>query len=109
LANEGDRSARALSRSTFVDDLNPHSYIYSYGGFILFALKLRRVGTSTGTVLPKEMLARLRVGPGETVYATEAPDGSFRLTPYNPDFERQMELAEDIMREDRDILRALAK
>jgi putative addiction module antidote len=75
----------------------------------MFALKLRRVGTSTGTVLPKEMLARLRVGSGETIYATEAPDGSFRLTPYNPDFERQMALAEDIMREDRDILHALSK
>ncbi|MGA2792349.1 MAG: hypothetical protein ABSE69_02270 [Roseiarcus sp.] len=75
----------------------------------MFALKLRRVGTSTGTVLPKEMLARLRVGSGETIYATEAPDGSFRLTPYNPDFERQIKLAEDIMREDRDILHALSK
>jgi len=55
------------------------------------------------------MLARLRVQSGETIYATEAPDGSFRLTPYNPDFERQMTLAEDVMREDRDILHALSK
>jgi putative addiction module antidote len=75
----------------------------------MFALKLRPVGTSTGTVLPKEMLARLRVRAGETIYATEAPDGSFRLTPYSPDFERQMTLAEDIMREDRDILHALSR
>ena len=75
----------------------------------MFTLKLRPVGTSTGTVLPKEMLARLRVRSGQTIYATEAPDGSFRLTPYNPDFEHQMTLAEDVMAEDRDILRALAR
>ena len=75
----------------------------------MFALKLRKVGTSTGTVLPKEMLSRLKLGPGDTVYVTEAPDGGYRLTPYNPEFERQMRLAEGIMREDREILRALAK
>jgi putative addiction module antidote len=75
----------------------------------MFTMKLRPVGTSTGTVFPKEMLARLRVGAGDTVYATEAPDGSFRLTPYNPVFAEQMAIAEDIMREDKDILHALAK
>lgn len=75
----------------------------------MFALKLRPIGTSTGTVFPKEMLARMHLGATDTVYVTEAPDGSFRLTPYNPDFERQMKLAEGIMREDRDILHALAK
>jgi putative addiction module antidote len=75
----------------------------------MFALKLRPVGTSTGTVFPKEMLARLRVGATDTVYVTEAPDGSFRLTPYNPVFAAQMAMAEEIMREDRDILHALAK
>jgi putative addiction module antidote len=75
----------------------------------MFALKLRPIGSSTGTVFPKEMLARLRVGPADTIYVTEAPDGSFRLTPYNPEFAAQMAVAEEIMREDRDILRALAK
>ncbi len=75
----------------------------------MFMLKLRPVGTSTGTVFPKEMLARLRIGPTDTVYVTEAPDGSFRLTPYSPVFAEQMAVAEDIMREDRDILHALAK
>ena len=55
------------------------------------------------------MLARLRVGRGDMLYATEAPDGSIRLSPYDPEFQQQMQAAEDIMREDRDILRALAK
>ena len=98
-----------ISMTKYDDARDSNSYSYGYGGISLFALKLRRVGTSTGAVIPKEMLARLRMGLGETIYATEAPDGSFRLTPYNPDFERQMKLAEDIMREDRDILHALAK
>jgi putative addiction module antidote len=75
----------------------------------MFTLKLRPVGTSTGTVFPKEMLAIMRLGATDTVYVTEAPDGSFRLTPCNPVFAAQMAMAEEIMREDRDILHALAK
>ena len=89
---------------------NQHYNIYDNGKeLIMFALKLRRIGTSTGAIFPKEMLAQLHVGAEDVVYVTEAADGGFRITPYNPEFERQMALAEDIMREDRDILRALAK
>jgi hypothetical protein len=40
---------------------------------------------------------------------TDAPDGSLRITPYNPEFERQMSVAEEIMRKRRNVLRALAK
>ncbi len=71
-------------------------------------LKVTKIGNSAGVVLPKDLLARLRVGPGDTLYVTEAPDG-VRLTAANPDFEARMALAEKIMREDRDILRVLAK
>lgn len=71
-------------------------------------LKIRKIGNSAGVVLPRELLARLRVVPGDTIYATEAPDG-IRLTAADPDFAHKMELAEAIMREDRDILRVLAK
>ena len=74
----------------------------------MFALKIRKVGNSLGTVLPKEAVARLHVSDGDIVYLTEAPDG-FRLTPYNPDFERQMTIARKVMKEDRDVLRELAK
>jgi putative addiction module antidote len=72
------------------------------------SLKVQKIGNSAGLVLPRELLARLRVGPGDTVFVTEAPDG-FRLTASNPDFAAKMELAEKIMREDRDILRVLAQ
>ncbi|WBX86536.1 AbrB/MazE/SpoVT family DNA-binding domain-containing protein [Sphingosinicella microcystinivorans] len=71
-------------------------------------LKLVKIGNSTGVILPKELLARLRVELGDTLYATESPDG-VRLTAFNPDFEAKMKLAEKIMREDRDILRVLAQ
>jgi putative addiction module antidote len=71
-------------------------------------LKITRIGNSAGVVLPKDVLARLRVGPGDTLYLTEAPDG-VRLTAADPEFAAQMAVAERVMREDRDILRALAK
>jgi putative addiction module antidote len=75
----------------------------------MLSFKVTTVGASAGFILTKEAMARLKVQKGDTVYLTEAPDGSYRLTPYNPDFERQMKLAEDIMHQDREILRALAK
>ena len=71
-------------------------------------LKITRIGNSAGIVLPKDVLARLRVGPGDTLHLTEAPDG-VRLTAHDPDFAATMELAEAIMREDRNVLRELAK
>jgi putative addiction module antidote len=72
------------------------------------AVKLTKIGNSTGVVLPREVLARLRVAQGDTLYFTEAPDG-FRVTAFDPDFEKKMALAEQIMRDDRDILRILAQ
>lgn len=72
------------------------------------SLKITKIGNSAGIVLPKELLAKLRVGVGDTLYASETPEG-LRITAANPDFAEKMALAEQIMREDRDILRVLAK
>ncbi len=74
----------------------------------MLKFKVTTVGSSVGFIVPKEAAARLKVQKGDTLYLTEAPDG-YRLTPYNPDFERQVTLAEEIMQQDRDLLRALAK
>jgi putative addiction module antidote len=71
-------------------------------------LKVTTVGASAGIILNKEVMARLKVKKGDFLYLTEAPDG-YRLTPYNPDFERQIELAEDIMHDDREFLKALSR
>lgn len=71
-------------------------------------LKLTRVGNSVGVVLPKDLLARLNLQLGDTIFLTESPDG-YRITPYNPDFERQYALAKTIMKRRRSALRELAK
>lgn len=75
----------------------------------MLRFKVTTVGASAGFILTKEAMARLKVRKGDTLFLTEAPDGGYRLTPYDPDFERQMTLADEIMHEDRDILRALSR
>ena len=75
----------------------------------MISLKVATVGSSTGLILPEEVMTYLKVQRGDTLYLTEAPDGSYRLTSYDPDSARQMGLAEEIMHQDREILRALAK
>jgi putative addiction module antidote len=72
-------------------------------------LKVRKIGNSFGLVLPKEVLARMHVAEGSPVYITEAPDGSYRLTPYDPEFAEQMEAAEEGLAAYRNALRELAK
>jgi putative addiction module antidote len=74
----------------------------------MYKLKIIQIGNSLGVTLPKEMLAALKVDKGATVTATEGPDG-FRLTPYDPDVEKQIEAGREFMNEYRDTLRALAK
>jgi putative addiction module antidote len=70
-------------------------------------IKITTVGNSVGIVLPKELLARLRLGKGDSLYASELPDG-IKLSPYDPKLAAQMETAERVMREDRNVLRKLA-
>lgn len=71
-------------------------------------LKLTTIGSSTGVILPKEVLGRMKVAKGDSLFLTEAPDG-YRVTPYDPEFEEDMELARRVMRKRRDLLRELAK
>lgn len=71
-------------------------------------LKLTAIGNSMGVVLPKEVTARLKVEKGDSVFLTETPDG-YRLTPYSPEFETQMNAARKIMKKRRNALRELAK
>lgn len=75
----------------------------------MLVFKVTDVGAAAGVTLTEEASARLKVRKGDTLYLTEAPDGGYRLTPHDPEFARQMALAEDIMHEDHDVLRALAK
>ncbi len=72
------------------------------------ALKLTQIGNSVGVILPKEMLARLKLEKGDTVFVTDAVDG-LMLSPYNAEFETQMAAARGVMKKRRAVLRELAK
>ncbi len=72
------------------------------------SVKVVAVGNSTGIILPKEIVQRLRVEKGDTLYVLETPNG-IELTPYDREFAAQMEVAEGVMREDRDVLKKLAE
>ena len=70
-------------------------------------LKIIAVGNSAGVLLPKELLARLRVEKGDSMYVAETPDG-IKLMPHDPALAAQMEVAERVMRKRRNLLRKLA-
>ena len=72
------------------------------------ALKLTSVGTSTGLVIPKEMLTRMNVEKGDMLHAVETRDG-YLLTPYDAEVERQLEVGRQVLKENRELLRALAE
>ncbi len=73
------------------------------------SLKVRQIGNSLGVVLPKEALSRLNVASGDMLYLSEAPDGSMRITPFDPAFDAQMQAARKGMKKYRNTLRELAK
>ena len=77
-------------------------------GLAMTALKLTAIGTSSGVIIPKAMLDRMNVAKGDLLYVTAAPDGSYRLSPYDPDFAKKMELAADIIHRYRNALHFIA-
>jgi putative addiction module antidote len=74
----------------------------------MHTLKLTQVGNSVGVVLPREMLAKLGVEKGDTLFVSESPDG-LRLVRTDPEFEAQMKAARDVMKKRRAVLNELAK
>jgi len=76
---------------------------------MILELKLRKVGNSVGIILPKEALAHLNVGEGDSVTMTEGPEGSVHLSPHKAEVARQMEVVQDVMKRYRHTLRELAK
>ena len=71
-------------------------------------LKITAIGNSAGIILPKELLEKLRVSKGDTLTVSETPDG-LALSPLDESAARQMEMAEQIMRDNRNMLRKLAE
>jgi putative addiction module antidote len=75
----------------------------------MIELRIVKVGNALGMPLPSEVLSRLQLADGDRVILTESPEGGYRLTPYDPDFEQQMTVAEEGMRRYRNTLKALAE
>ena len=74
----------------------------------MHTLKLTQIGNSVGVVLPRELLARLGVEKGDSLFVSESPDG-LRLVRTDPEFEKQMKAARDVMKKRRAVLSELAK
>jgi putative addiction module antidote len=74
----------------------------------MLKLKLTTIGSSTGVILPKEVLARLKIEKGDQVFMVETKDG-YLITPYDPSLDEQLKAGRDFMKEYRDTFRALAK
>lgn len=74
----------------------------------MHTLKLTQIGNSVGVILPREMLAKLGMVKGDTIYAVDQPDG-VRLTVADPSFAAQMDVARKVMKDRRAVLRELAK
>jgi putative addiction module antidote len=75
----------------------------------MLELKVRKFGNSLGVVLPKEVINRLHTAEGERLFLVEAAEGGYRLTPYDPGFEKKMAKADDIISRYRNTLHVLAK
>lgn len=75
----------------------------------MLEVKVRKFGNSLGVIFPKEVLKRLHSGDGEKLFLVEAPGGDYRLTAYDPAFEKKLAKADDIMNRYRNTLRELAK
>jgi putative addiction module antidote len=75
----------------------------------MIELKVRKFGNSLGVILPKDVINRLHTEDGQLLFLLEAPDGSYRLTPYDPVFEQKMAKAEAIIGRYRNTLHVLAK
>lgn len=72
-------------------------------------LEVKKIGNSTGLILPRELMGALNLAQGDWLYVTESADGSVRLSPYDPAFEKGIKIAEKAMKTYRNALSELAK
>lgn len=72
------------------------------------AVKITTIGNSVGIILPKEVLLKLKVAKGDSLYLVDTPEG-VTLSPYDQDFAEEMEAAQRVMKKNRDVLRRLAE
>ncbi len=72
-------------------------------------LELKKIGNSTGLILPKELLTQLDLAQGDWVHVVRTADKGVKITRYDPDHDEALEIARDVMREYRDTFKTLAK
>ncbi len=75
----------------------------------MMRIEIKKIGNSDGLILPRELMQRLDLKRGQFLHVIELAGGGFQAIPYDPDFEKTMEVADEIMDEYRDTLAALAK
>jgi putative addiction module antidote len=75
----------------------------------LGSVQLKKIGNSTGFIIPKEMMGRLGLSPGDTFHLSLSAEGGIRFTPYDPKFEKAMEVARRGMKVYKNALAELAK
>jgi putative addiction module antidote len=71
-------------------------------------LKVTKIGNSLGVILPRDLLGKLQLDKGDSIFLVNTPDG-FRITPYDPGFAEQMESARVLMRKRRNVVNELTK
>jgi len=90
-----------------------HMYNMPFGvavrGELIMKIEIKKIGNSDGLLLPRELMQRLDLKRGQELHITELAGGGFQAMPYDPDFEKTMEIADQIMDKYKDTLAALAK
>ncbi len=71
-------------------------------------IQIKKIGNSHGLILPKELMQRLDLKRGQELHIVELAGGGFQVLPGDPDFEKTMDVADEIIDEYRDTLTALA-
>ncbi len=71
-------------------------------------LKVTKIGNSLGVILPRDLLGKLQLDKGDSIFLVDTPDG-FRITPYDPQFAEQMDAARTLMRKRRNVVNELSK
>lgn len=71
-------------------------------------LKVTKIGNSLGVILPRDLLGKLQLDKGDSIFLVDSPEG-FRITPYDPQFAEQMEAARNLMRKRRNVINELSK
>jgi putative addiction module antidote len=72
-------------------------------------LRIKKIGNSVGFILPKELLARLKLKEGDKFHIVEQTERGIKLSPYDPKHAEAMSIARRSFRKYADTYKALAE